>query len=145
MNSEYFKRLLQMLEHNFRSLSTAEQEIYLKHISARRRRQMNIIFVNGLIFTLLGVASTWLQPAILGNTLAIIFLLTASISSILLFNVIEFLPFKVTRTATLTLYRWRTRQAPEWMYRAHKEVGGICLLYGDALCDTSRTKSKPDL
>ena len=134
---------LENLLTNLSGLSQKEKGIY-RAIQKRSMKQRSLLFVYGITMMGLGIAATWLAPPALGNILAIILCGCGLATLPVFWNPPRFLPFKVTRTAPATVYRWKTRQAPEWLYRGYKRVGFTCLLYGDALIQ-EHPESKEDL
>lgn len=142
-NSRWPHRLRHFLP-NLQVLTVRELEVYREHIQKRSLKQMGWLFLYALILMGLGIAATWLTPEWLGSLLAILLCGTSCLTIPIFMNPQHFLPFKFTRTAPATIYRWKTRQVPEWMYRGCKRAGFFCLLYGDALLQ-EHPKSKVDL
>ena len=137
-------QLMSNLSANLNTLTRAELEMYHSEIQCRSAKQLVWLFLYSVMLLILAIAATRLTPLWFANTLAGLLLASAFLALPVFFNVPRFLPFKLTSTRPFTLYRWRTRQGPEWMYRSFKSAGTYCLLYGDALIQ-KHPETKQDL
>lgn len=135
---------MEKLKQNLYKLTEEELSLYASLIQARSNRQLIQLFVYELLLMVTGIGFTFLSLGLLGSGLCAVFFIVAAFMLPVFMYPHTFLPFKITVTANQTIYNWRTRHSPEWMYRDYLRAGNFCLLYGDAVA-TQDSLTKPDL